>query len=105
MNVFDNAKKEIRDIDTCVKDWACNDRTYKIPLMNGSLSKQKGFLEYADKYDKSADGLPSELVAILGEFMYRLLKMRNEVTKVECEDIATVPNCKKVYDLWLGNEG
>jgi len=29
--------------------------------------------------------------------------MRNSVTEEEASDIATVPNCQKVFALWLGN--
>ena len=103
MEIFDAVKEEVQEEDSGIVGWQCNGTVYKIPLMNGSRSKQKEFLEYADKYEKAADGLPSELVDVLGEFMYRLLKMKNEVTKGECEDISTVPNCRQVYDLWLGN--
>jgi hypothetical protein len=103
MEIFDAVKEEVQEEDSGIVGWQCNGTVYKIPLMNGSRSKQEEFLEYADKYEKSADGLPSELVDVLGEFMYRLLKMKNPVTKEECEDISTVPNCQQVYNLWLGN--
>ena len=102
-DIFSSAKKEKEEIDRCVREWACGGETYKIPLLNGDLIEQAEFLEVADKYDIGANGKPSELAAALREFMYKLLKMRNEITEEQAGKLATVPNCSKVYNIWLGN--
>ncbi len=104
MSLFSKVKDEVEEIDLCIVEWTCSGRVYKIPLMNGNLEAQKEFLEVADMYEAGADGKPSELAKILGEFMYKLLKMKNAVTEEEAANAATVPNCRKVFDIWLGNE-
>lgn len=104
MNLFDEVKEEVKHVDLCTKEWTCLGVTYKIPLMNGDIESQSEFLEIADKYDKGASGKPSELANVLGEFMYKLLKMANPILEDDARRIATLPNCKKVFNIWLGNE-
>ena len=104
MSLADAVKSEVEDIDTNVKQWGCNGKFYNIPLMSGDLEAQAGFAPYADKFDEGNTGSPSELMKFLGEFMYELLKMKNAVDKAECKKIATLPNCKAVFEIWLGLE-
>ena len=103
MSVFDDAKKEVEEIEAGVTLWQCGGKTYKIPMLNGDIDGQKRFLAVADKYELGASGKPSELALALREFMYELLSLRNNVTEDEAGSIATVPNCSRVYNIWLGN--
>ena len=101
MSIFNKAKKEIEEIESEVQSWYCNGKEYKIPVINGDYESQKEFIDVADKYDARVAGKPSDIVKVLREFMYKMLKMKNDITEDEAGKIASVKRCQEVYAIWL----
>ena len=102
MSIFSKAKDEVGKLDDGVRDWTCHGETYKVPLLNGDMETQKNLLDIADKYDEGVSGLPSEIAKILGDFMYELLVLRNDVTRESARKIANKKTMEEVFRIWLG---
>lgn len=102
MSVFDDAKEEVGKLDDGICQWSYGGRVYEIPLLNGDVQAQKNLLDIADKYDEGVSGLPSEIAKILGDFMYELLILRNNVTRIDAQKMANKKSIEQVFGIWLG---
>ena len=103
MSLADAISGEVNNEDLGVKTWNCNGVVYKIPLLCGDMEMQKDLLEIADKYDSAISGSPSEIAVILGEFMWQLLKLKNDVDEKTARSIANKSTLETVFAIWLGN--
>ena len=99
---LEEAKTEVHDIDLGVKNFVCCGKSYKIPMLNGDLIGQEELLKVADRYDTEVSGLPSEIAKLIGDFMYQILKLENDIDELEARKIANSKTVSKVYNLWLG---
>ena len=103
MSLFDKLKSDISDNDLGVKIWQCNGEHYKIPLLCGDLEMQKDLLDIADKYDQAVEGKPSEIAKIIGDFMWELLRLKNDVDEKTARSIANKNTLDEAFSIWLGN--
>ena len=93
---------DVKSKDLGVTIWACAGEEYKIQMLNGDLIGQDKLVIVADKYDDEIQGTPTQIAKIIGDFMFELLILQNDVTRVTAGKIANPKTVSEVYGLWLG---
>lgn len=99
--MFNKARKEVDSIQMGHTEWSCCDRVYNVPFLSGDRTGQERLYELADAYDKGISGLPSEISDMLGEFMYEILKILNDVSRQEVGKLANKKTIQEVINIWL----
>jgi len=101
MSIFSKAKEEVSAIEMGHQEWTCQGTVYMVPFLSGDRTGQERLYELADAYDKGISGLPSEISDMLGEFMYEILKILNDVTRQEVGKLANKKTIQEVINIWL----
>ena len=99
---FDDAKQEATGEDMGIKTWTCCGVDYKIPLLNGDIEGQADLLAVADRYDSEIIGSPSSIALVIGDFMYQLLRLENDIEERKARSLANPHTVSEVYNIWLG---
>ena len=99
--LFNKAKKESEAIDMGHEEWSCCGTVYLVPYLSGDRTGQERLYELADSYDAGITGLPSVISDLLGEFMYEILKILNDVKAEDVRKLANKKTVQEVINLWL----
>ena len=99
--MFSKAKKEVEAIEMGHREWTCQERTFMVPYLSGDRTGQEKLYELADRYDKGIKGLPSEISDLLGDFMYEILRILNDVSREEVGKLANKKTIQEVINIWL----